>query len=209
MKRSCLVVVSRWLFLFLVGISLLGSCTLPRTPDTAASGLETGGVIDTSITPSPTQSMLSEADTIAIYATVIRRLCTHDDSFGGTYRPEIIYLVRQTDDRVGDPKTPRTEAVVLAEAVQAGLAAALADLAPSLVWVDSHEDVPKDPKTGVVEGHGVIVTVGNIHPQEDGMVHVPASIYVASLAAAGQTYVLQQENGAWVVKGNTGVRWMS
>ncbi len=137
-----------------------------------------------------------DADTVAIYATVVRRLCTRDDSFGGTYKPAVVYLVRQTDDRAGDPSTPRGEPVVLPEAVQNGIGVALRDLPARVVWVNSPEDVPKDARTGEVKGHGVIVTLGNIRPQEDGTVHVPASIYVANLAAAGQTYVLQKENGA-------------
>jgi hypothetical protein len=99
--------------------------------------------------------------------------------------------------------------VVLPEAVQQGVAAALADLPARRVWVDSAADVPRDANTGEVAGHGALVTLGNIVPQGDGNVHVPASIYVASLAAAGQTYVLQKENGVWAVKGNTGVQRMS
>lgn len=99
--------------------------------------------------------------------------------------------------------------VVLSEAVQQGVPAALTDLPARLIWVARSEDVPKDAKAGFVEGHGAIVTLGNISPQRDATVHVPASIYVASLAAAGQTYVLQEVDGVWVVKGNTGVQWMS
>ncbi len=150
----------------------------------------------------------ADADTVAIYATVIRRLCTQDDSFGGSFDPAVIYLVRQTDDRAGDPMASQSVPVVLPEEVQNGIAAALNDLA-GVIWVDSPDDVLRDAGTGEVVGHGVIVTLGNIAPQADGTVHVPASIYVANLAAAGQTYVLQKENGAWVVKGNTGVQWMS
>ena len=99
--------------------------------------------------------------------------------------------------------------VVLSEAVQQGVAATLTDLPARLIWVARSEDVPKDAKAGSVEGHGAIVTLDNISPQRDATVHVPASIYVASLAAAGQTYVLQKVDGVWVVTGNTGVQWMS
>lgn len=60
-----------------------------------------------------------------------------------------------------------------------------------------------------VAGHGAMVTLGNISPQADGTVHVPASIHVADLAATGLTYVLQKVDGVWVVKGNTGVQWVS
>jgi len=158
--------------------------------------------------PSPIGAEATGSDTVAIYATVIRRLCTRDDSFGGTYNPAIVYLVRRTNDAAGDPRAPRGVPAPLSEAVQNGISAALDDLPGRIVWVDSPDDAPKDAM-GAVEGHGVIVTLGSISPQEDGSVHVPASIYMASLAAAGQTYVLQQQGGAWVVTGNTGVQWMS
>jgi len=67
-------------------------------------------------------------------------------------------------------------------------------------WVDSAADVPKDAGRGEVGGHGALVTVGNIALQGDGSVRVAASIDVASLAAAGQTYGLRKEDGVWAVK---------
>lgn len=164
-------------------------------------------------TPAPTPTAIpgpvALQDAIAIYAAVIRRLCTRDDSFGGTYQPAVVYLLRRTNDAAGDPTAPRGAPVVLPQAVQEGVAAALADLPARRVWVDSAADVPRDARTGEVAGHGALVTLGNIAPQGDGSVHVAASIYVASLAAAGQTYVLRKEDGVWVLKGNTGVQWMS
>ncbi len=161
--------------------------------------------------PATTSTALpgADPDTVAIYATVVRRLCMQDDSFGGRFNPAVVYLVRQTNDAAGDPSTPKSASITLAEGVQQGVSAALVDLPARVIWVDSSQDAPKSPVTGEVEGHGVVVTLGNIARQSDGTVHVPASIFVASLAASGQTYVLQKKGDAWVVTGNTGVRWMS
>ncbi len=187
--------------------ALAALCELAGVP---APPVRTGPLPPTVAPAVPTgTAALSDADTIAIYATVVRRLCTRDDSFGGTYRPAVIYLVRQTNDALGDPTAPHGTAAALPEVVQEGVAAALADLPARLVWVDSAADVPRDANTGEVAGRGVMVTLGNISPQGAGTVRVPASIYVANLAAASQTYVLQKENGAWAVKGNTGVQWIS
>ncbi len=35
------------------------------------------------------------------------------------------------------------------------------------------------------------------------------SIYAANLSAAGETCVVERKDGAWVVTGITGVRWVS
>ena len=42
-----------------------------------------------------------------------------------------------------------------------------------------------------------------------GAGHVSASIYIASLAAGGLTYIVERIDGAWQVVGDTGVRWMA
>jgi hypothetical protein len=152
---------------------------------------------------------LSDADRAEIYAAVIRRIHTQDDTFGGTLQPPTLYLVRTTDDSVGDPAAGRSEPGRLPEAVQSGVRQALSDLPTRIVWVDDRDQVPLDPNTNAVIDGGAIVTLGNIHSQDDGSAHVAGSIYVAMLAAGGQTYVVEQVNGAWEVTGTTGVIWMS
>ena len=87
--------------------------------------------------------------------------------------------------------------------------AALSDLPAELSWVNAFDAVALDESTGQVEGDGVVVTVGNIHLQEDGSGLVSASIYIANLAAGGQTYIVEEVDGSWQVTGNTGYQWMS
>jgi hypothetical protein len=67
----------------------------------------------------------------------------------------------------------------------------------------------KRDKQGIVEGKGAIITLGNIQPQADGTVQVSASIYVAPMAAGGQTYVLQRDGDTWKVTGKVGPSWIS
>lgn len=160
-------------------------------------------------TPAAPAAAGSEAEQVAIYAAVVRQVYTRDDSFGGDLRAPVFYLVRQTDDGVGDPSLETAPSVTLPESVQAGIVTALADLPSRFTWVDSFDDVARDADTGAVADHGAIVTLGNVHLQDDGSALVSASIYVASLAASGQTYVLRQVDGAWTVTGNTGMQWMS
>ena len=148
-------------------------------------------------------------DEAGIYAAVIRQLYEVDDTFGGTLRPPIVYLVSRTDDSVGDPETDRAEPAVLADSLQSEIMALLDDLPTEFIWVAQRLEVPLDPDTDQVSGGGVIVTLGNIHLQRDGAVQVSGSIYIANLAAGGQTYVLKSIDGRWEVVGTTGVQWIS
>ena len=60
-----------------------------------------------------------------------------------------------------------------------------------------------------VAGGGAIITLGNIHLQEDGPALVSAQLYFAMLGATGKTYTLEKVDGSWQISGDTGVQWMS
>jgi hypothetical protein len=151
----------------------------------------------------------AEAEAAAIYAAVIRQIYTEDDTFGGTLQPPRLYVVGATDDSAGDPETEESDPAIITDSVRQDVSGRLADLPTETVWVETRDEVALDPETGAVADEGAIITLGNIHLQGDETVHVPASIYVAGLAAGGQTYVLEEVDGAWTVTGNTGVEWIS
>lgn len=151
----------------------------------------------------------AEADEVAVYSAVIRRIYTEDDTFGGTLNPPIVYLVSTTDDGIGDPDIEGSEPRSISPDTREGVVEALADLPAEFIWVEDAAAVPVDDDTGAVTGDGVILTLGNIHEQEDGSALVSGSIFIASLAAGGQTYILEQVDGAWTVTGTTGIQWMS
>jgi hypothetical protein len=153
-------------------------------------------------------SELTSTDETEIYAAVVRRIYDQDDTFGGQLNPPVVYLVQATDDGVGGPEAERSPSQAIPDEVQAGVRHALADLPAEIVWVEEAEQVERDTR-GTVAGGGVIVTLGNLHPQKDGSVQVSGSIYIAMLAAGGQTYVVEQINDVWMVTGNTGTVWMS
>ena len=152
---------------------------------------------------------LTEADEVAIYTAVIEQLYTHDDTFGGTYQAADTTILSQTDDSVGDPEIEQLEPQVLATAVQDKITAALAHLPTNIIWVASMTAVSLDSATGAVANNGIIITLGNIQPQSDSTVFVSGSIYVGSLAAGGQTYILEQAAGGWQIKSTTGIQWIS
>ena len=145
----------------------------------------------------------------AIYTAVVRQLYTVDHTFGEPPNFPIIYLVEATDDSVGDPNAPKTKSNLLLRSIQEAITDALEDLPAEFVWVSGSSEVPRDSNTGVVEGNGAIITLGNVHFQEDGSAFVSASIYIANLAAGGLTYIVERIDNTWQVVGDTGVRWMA
>jgi hypothetical protein len=156
-----------------------------------------------------TESDEASADEVAVYSAVIRRIYTQDDTFGGTLNPPTVYLVSTTDDGAGDPDIEQAEPRAISQKVQAGIVEALADLPAEFIWIEDAAAVPVEADTGAVAGDGVIVSLGNIHQQDDGSALVSGSIFIAMLAAGGQTYIVEQVDGAWQITGTTGVQWMS
>jgi hypothetical protein len=90
-----------------------------------------------------------------------------------------------------------------------GLVSALSDLPASITWVTTLDEIPKDGKSGTIQDGGMAITFGNIQIQPDGSVQLPASVYISSLMAGGQTYVLEKVKGEWQVTGITGTQWIS
>ena len=161
------------------------------------------------LTGTSDEGSLERSDEAAIYAQIIRRLATEDDTFGGTLNPPVLYVIRATDDAAGDPMSEQGESVRLPETLQAAITEALSDLPAEIIWIDSRDEVPLyEERHAVIDG-GAVITVGNIHPQEERTVHVAGSIWVAMLAAGGQTYVVEQVEGGWTITGTTGVMWIS
>lgn len=154
-----------------------------------------------------TSSKPASYDPAEIYALLVRQLYTVDHTFGQPPLFPIVYLLRQTDDSVGAPGSPAGSQTIF-PGDQQRIVTLLADLPARFVWVDSREEVPLD-EIGVVTEGGAMMTLGNIVEQPDGSLHTAAGIYIGSLAAGGQTYVLQSVDGAWQITGLAGPRWMS
>lgn len=173
-----------WPFVFALGVLVLAGCRTSSAQPTAQ-------------------------ETVAIYQAVIQRIYHTDDTFGGTLEKPILYVLRATDDSVGDPSMPQSGSLVLSQDVQQGIADSLSGLPARVIWVDSFDQVNLEPDTGAVSGQGVIITLGNIHYENPDKALVSASIYVANMAAGGKTYILEQQDGVWVITGTTGVEWIS
>lgn len=146
-------------------------------------------------------------DDTQILAAVVRRIYTVDDTFGGTSKLPLIYLL-SVEDSNGSAIPYASPGSTLPAPVQQGVVAALADLPAQFKWVESAGEVKRN-KDNVVEGNGAIITLGKVRPQEDGSVQVTSSIYLGPMAAGGQTYILENQGGEWKVTGTTGSQWIS
>lgn len=155
-------------------------------------------------------SGLTDGDKVAIYTAVTRQLTTVDDTFGGNLKPPVLYIIRNTDDKAGNPGGQQSQSVLISQAVQDSIAAALGDLPTEVVWIDKFGDAEfEDIPGSKVKGGGAIITLGNIYPQAVDSVVVAGSIYIADTGAGGTTYVLEKTDGVWAITGRTGVSWIS
>lgn len=154
------------------------------------------------------QSPFSKEDQAEIYAAVIRQLYKVDHPFGEPPSFPVVYVVYNTMDSIGDPDAPGSGSQVIPESLRAAVTDRLADLPADVIWVSNRDEIPLSDD-GSVQGGGVIVTVGNIHPGETVSALVSASLYIASLAATGKTYILEKQGGRWQVTGDTGFQWIS
>ncbi len=160
--------------------------------------------------PSPlTEAHLSPAEQANIYEVVIRQLTGPDDTFGGQLEKPVIYIIMSTNDALGDSRLASAPSHSIDETIQELIIEQLNDLPSEIKWVRERSEVPLDSQTQEILGGGVILTLGNFLQDNSGKLYVAGSIYVANQAGGGQTYVLEQQDGKWVIIGNTGMTWIS
>lgn len=158
---------------------------------------------------SPNPTGLGDDETAQIYATAIVEICTVDHSFGESPRWPLVYLLSNTDDlaMTGGPIAPsQTMTAELQEAITAELASQPFELK----WIADMNEAPIDPNNGqVAQGEGIVITLGNVHPQTDGSVQLSFFMTCGGLCGIGKTYVLNQVSGSWKVTGAVGPVIMS
>jgi hypothetical protein len=157
-----------------------------------------------------TGSALASTDEAQIYAAAIRQIYNVDHSFGGESPGwPLVYVVSVTDDSVM-VDAPTAPSKTLASTLQEAITAELADQPFELIWIQSRQEAPIDPSNGqVAEGEGIIISLGNLHPQDDGSVQLPFFMTCGGLCGIGKTYVLNRAGDAWQVTGSTGPEIMS
>jgi hypothetical protein len=143
-------------------------------------------------------------DIAQIYAAAIREI--HSNARSST----LVYVVTTTEDLAifDGPIDPPEK---LTTDLQVAITTELADEQYELIWIEAFEDAPTspiNPETGdgwkIAEGEGMIITLGNIHPQEDGSVQLSFFMSCADVCGIGMNLVLNQEYGNWHVSGSVG-----
>ena len=159
-------------------------------------------------TPITTVELASIEDAGQIYAAAIRHMYTLDNSFGEPGEPPefpLVYIVSTTDDGTL-LQAPATSPQELAPELQKIIEAELADMLFAIIWIERFGAAPVDSNNGLIaEGKGIVLTMGNILPQENGTVHLPFYMVCGSLCLSGKTYVLERIDGAWQITGSVGL----
>jgi ABC-2 type transport system permease protein len=151
---------------------------------------------------------IDDADQEAIYAAVVRNIY-HIDHQLSSSPPDlsVIYLVSETDDRVGDPVVPVEPTHRFSQDQKEIIRIALEDLQVEIRWVDKQsEDVFIDVDSGDLVG-GAVITLGNPHLYADGSILVSASLTVPGLGAVGKSHLVGLVGDEWIVIGDTGMEW--
>jgi ABC-2 type transport system permease protein len=151
---------------------------------------------------------IDEADQEAIYAAVVRRIYEIDHQLSSS-PPDfsVIYLVNETDDKVGDPVVPLEPSHRFTQEQKEKMQIALEDLQVEIRWVDKQSDeVFIDIDSGELIG-GAVITLGNPHLYADGSILVSASLTVPGLGAVGKSHLVGLVGDDWVVVGDTGMEW--
>ena len=191
---------------------MMATTEVVTTTEPLSTGTADSGDVATAVPGSDDDDMddadLDDADKTAIYTAVIRQILDTDDTFGGTLEKPVVYILTRTDDAAGDPTVGSSESETIDDDVREGITAALSDAPSTITWIDSRDQLELEDN-GSITGGGVLITLGNIHPQEDGTQYVGGSIYVGSLAAGGNTYILENQGGTWTITGKTGMGWVS
>ena len=147
-------------------------------------------------------------DSIEIYQQIIRNIYLVDNSFGKPVDIQYLYILKATDDGVGDSRIEKLPSENIPNEIIDGICTKLSDLSPEIVWINTFDEV-LDRSVSLNVKDGAIVTLGNIHYESNKKAYVSISIYFAGLAASGRTYILEKDKTTWKITGDTGERWVS
>lgn len=144
------------------------------------------------------------SDYTQIYAAAIREIHAIARS------SDVVFLVTTTED-LAYADAPTAPSRKLSAELQEAITAELADEPYQLIWIEAFDDASFDPANWrdvegwtIAEGDGMIITLGNIHPQDDGSVQLSFFMTCAQMCGIGKNFVLERYNGVWRVTGSVG-----
>ena len=152
----------------------------------------------------PSSSTDELIDHAHIYSATIREVQSFERE------RDLVYVISTTEDMAifeGTVAPPQSISSDLQEAI----VAELSDEPYRVIWIEAFEDAPIEPDNWretpgwkIAEGEGIVITLGNIHLQEDGSVQVSFFMTCADMCGIGQNFILKHNNGVWQVTGSIG-----
>lgn len=143
-------------------------------------------------------------DEAQIYAAAISEIHSYARSSG------LVYLLTTKED-LAYADAPIAPSQNIPADLQEAITAELAGEPFEMIWIEAFADAPVGPINQqsaagwhIAEGDGIVISLGNIHPQEDGSVQLSFFMTCADVCGVGKTYVLSQSNGNWHVSGSVG-----
>jgi hypothetical protein len=137
---------------------------------------------------------------VTIYAAVIRHMTSEPGQASGF---PVIYLLDRLVGTTENPTDTDGEGTPIPERQQAALAEAVAETGRLEFVADRQSVIGPQDGGGMVQEGGILLTLGPIAGEGD-RVEVPASSYLANLAATWQTWVVQRYQDGWRVIGTAG-----
>jgi len=104
---------------------------------------------------------ITNNDSIEIYQLLIHYVYLEDNSFGKPVDIKYLYILKDTDDIVGDSQTTEQPSQRITDEVMDGISTKLSDLPLEIIWVNSRNEV-LNPSVSLTVKDGAIVTLGNI-----------------------------------------------
>jgi hypothetical protein len=158
---------------------------------------------------------LADDETAEIYAAVVNRLVTGDDTYGGKLKPYRLYISREilADCVFPDPvpdsdKCPTQVAGTMPRAIEHQLSRLLATSRRKVVFVRNLTSLRRMKNSGKIVGGGVLISLSEIVQGTPDTVTLHGTIYIAYLAAGGTGYQFKKKNGHWVLT-HSRMGWIS
>ncbi len=145
------------------------------------------------------RTTITNNDRIEIYELAIKTIVLRDNGFGKAVNIDHLYILKNTDDRIGGKEIPNLPSQALGDVVMRELETKLSDLAPQIIWVDDDSEVPMSTEGGAAVKDGAIITLGNIRYKSNSEVYVSIGIYFANVSGSTRTYVAKKDDNGWII----------
>ena len=139
-----------------------------------------------------------------MYAVAIREIQSYARSH------QSVYVVTKTED-LSISEAPQAPSQSIPAELQQAISDELTGAQFEISWIGEFDDAPLDPADWrsnpgwkIDGGNGMVITLGNLHPQEDETVQLSFWMSCADMCGVGKIYVLEKTFDSWHIKGTVG-----